>query len=339
MREPRFWWRQAGAAAALLSPLGAAYGAIAAWRMARPGQRAGIPVLCVGNLTLGGAGKTPTAIAVGKLLAAADKRPFFLSRGYGGKLAGPVLVDPAVHRADDVGDEPLLLVRIAPTIVARDRVAGAAAACAGGADVIIMDDGFQNPSLVKDCAILVVDARRGVGNGRVFPAGPLRAPLAAQLARADALVVIGNDSSAVPLIASAKQRRIPVFDTTLESDADDIAAIGRRPVLAFAGIGDPDKFFATLAAAGIEARIKRPFPDHHRYSAADAASLLAEAAQLGLLPVTTEKDMVRIADRAETADLAAAARVLAVTLGFADAAGFRDFVLRRAGPSKRTAQA
>ena len=330
MREPRFWWRETGTAATLLAPLGAAYGAVAAWRMGWAGRRANIPVLCVGNLTLGGAGKTPTAITVGRLLTQAGLHPFFLSRGYGGQLAGPVLVNPAVHGAADVGDEPLLLARVAPTMVARDRLAGALAAQAAGANVIVMDDGFQNPSLVKHCAILVVDSHRGIGNGHVFPAGPLRAPLDAQLARADAMVVIGDGRAAAGLIASATGRHIPVFPANLEPNADDIAAIGRRPVLGFAGIGDPDKFFATLAGAGIDVRVKRPFPDHHVYTAADAASLLAQVAQSGLLPVTTEKDMARLAGRPETAELAAAARALAVTLRFADSDSFRAFVLRRA---------
>src|SRR5205807_8554022 len=166
MREPAFWWRPPGWQAGVLAPAAALYGAMAGRRLARPGRRAGVPVVCIGNPTLGGAGKTPTAIAAARMLAAAGERPALLSRGYGGMLAGPLLVDPARHRALDVGDEPLLLAHVAATIVARDRVKGAAAAAAAGASVIVMDDGFQNPSLVKDVSILVIDARRGVGNGR-----------------------------------------------------------------------------------------------------------------------------------------------------------------------------
>src|SRR6266849_1029797 len=183
MREPSFWWREPAAGALvpiLLAPLAAAYGAVAAARLVRPGNSAGVPVLCVGNLTVGGAGKTPTALALARMLAAAGRRPIFLSRGYGGTLAGPVHVDPKRHRAADVGDEPLLLARSAPTVVARDRVAGAAMAHATGAGSIVMDDRFQSPNLHKDLSILVVDGRRGVGNAQVFPAGPLRAPLDAQ---------------------------------------------------------------------------------------------------------------------------------------------------------------
>src|SRR5437868_3119509 len=184
MRAPAFWWREERTiASTLAAPAAAVYGAIATARLKRPGERVGVPVVCVGNPTLGGAGKTPTALAVVKLLIAAGERPVLLSRGYGGALAGPLAIDPRRHRADDVGDEPLLLARVAPTIIARDRLAGARAALAAGARAIVMDDGFQNPALAKDFCILAIDARRGIGNGRVFPARPLRAPPAAQRAR------------------------------------------------------------------------------------------------------------------------------------------------------------
>jgi tetraacyldisaccharide 4'-kinase len=330
MREPGFWTRPPGVVAALLAPLATVYGAVAAWRLRRPGRRVGIPILCIGNLTHGGAGKTPTAIAVGALLDAAGARPFFLSRGYGGRLAGPVRVDPARHTASDVGDEPLLLARTAPTIIAHDRAAGAAAARAAGASVIVMDDGFQNPSLAKDLSILVVDGRNGIGNGFVFPAGPLRAPLVAQMSRAQALVIIGEADGAAAPIAAAQHRGIPVFTARLVPAPGDLAALSGRPVLAFAGIGDPEKFFATLAAAGIDLWVRRGFADQHPYTAGDAAALLARAEADGLLPVTTEKDMVRLAGNPETAALAAATRTLAVKLTFDDAARFSEFVQRAA---------
>ncbi|HWL04116.1 MAG TPA: tetraacyldisaccharide 4'-kinase, partial [Xanthobacteraceae bacterium] len=189
MRPPAFWTRRPGLAAGLLSPIAALYDRIATRRMTRAGAALSVPVICIGNPTLGGAGKTPTAIAVAQLLTAAGERPVLLSRGYGGRLAGPVRVDPARHLAADVGDEPLLLARAAPVVVARDRVAGAHLALSAGASVMVMDDGFQNPSLHKDFSILVVDGGSGIGNGRVFPAGPLRASLDAQLARAQALLV------------------------------------------------------------------------------------------------------------------------------------------------------
>src|SRR5215475_3586260 len=204
MREPAFWWDPDGTRW-WLSPLSGIYGIAAALRMRSPGRRAGVPVICLGNLTVGGAGKTPAALEVGRLLLAAHERPYFLSRGYGGRLAGPVRVDPARHTAAAVGDEPLLLARLAPTIVSRDRVAGAEAAHRDGATVIVMDDGFQNPSLTKDLSIVLVDGRRGVGNSRVVPAGPLRAPLKTQLENAHAIVVVGPPQGAVAVVESAQR--------------------------------------------------------------------------------------------------------------------------------------
>jgi tetraacyldisaccharide 4'-kinase len=326
MDEPAFWWRPPGIAAALLRPFAAIYGAIAAARLRRSGQRAGIPVICVGNLTLGGAGKTPTALAIAELLAAAGANPFFLSRGYGGALAGPILVDPVRHSAAQVGDEPLLLARAAPTVVARDRVAGADAAREAGAGVLVMDDGFQNPALAKDLSIIVVDGRRGLGNGCVFPAGPLRAPLATQLPRAQALLVIGHASGAADLITTARARNVPVFAARLDPDVNDVAALAGRPVLAFAGIGDPQKFFDTLTTAGVEVRKTRICPDHYLYTEDDAAVLLAQAKAAGLIPVTTEKDMARLSGRGDSAELANATQVLRVRLQLEDRAGFADLV-------------
>ncbi|MGA2124642.1 MAG: tetraacyldisaccharide 4'-kinase [Xanthobacteraceae bacterium] len=322
MRAPSFWWRRAGVAAGLMAPFAAVYGMIAAARLGRPGVAPGIPVMCIGNLTVGGAGKTPTALAVARLLAAAGERPVFLSRGYGGRLAGPVQVDPRRHGATDVGDEPLLLARAAPAIVARDRVAGARAAVAAGATVIVMDDGFQNPSLRKDAVLLVIDGRRGIGNGRVLPAGPLRAPLAHQLARADAILVIGEAPAAAAVMAAARGLGLKVFHGRLTPDPAAVAAVGARKVLAFAGIGDPDKFFAMLAEAGIEAPIRRAFSDHHGYTPEEAAGIAADAARHGLLPLTTEKDFVRL-----SGTLADCTQVLPVAIEVDEPEDFRRFVL------------
>ena len=327
MREPAFWWRPAGLAGALLSPLGAIYGAVAGARMARSGRSAGVPVACIGNLTLGGAGKTPTAMFVAQILADAGRRPFVLSRGYGGALAGPVQVDPAIHCAADVGDEPLLLAQTLPVIVARDRVAGAGAARAAGAGSIVMDDGFQSPNLHKNLSIVVVDGPRGVGNGSVFPAGPLRAPLEAQLDRTHALLVMGEQVHVRPVLEHALARKLPVFHGRLEADANALAALQRKPVLAFAGIGDPDKFFSTLAVAGIDVRVRMPFPDHHRLSHNEAMDIVERARRDGLVPVTTEKDMARLAGDDEAAELRAAARPLSVRLVVAEDAEFRKLVL------------
>jgi tetraacyldisaccharide 4'-kinase len=331
MRAPSFWWRQPGPAAAVLAPVAAAYGAVAARRMRQAGRDVGVPVVCIGNLTLGGAGKTPNALAVGRMLLAAGAQPFFLTRGYGGRLTGPLQVDAARHTAIEVGDEPLLLARLAPTIMARDRVAGAAAARAGGAGVVVMDDGFHNPSLTKHCAIVVVDGRRAIGNGRVFPAGPLRAPLAAQLERAHAMMVIGEARGAGAVAAQGQARGLPVFHARLAPDAAAVAALNGRPVLAFAGIGDPEKFFATVDAAGLAAPVRRGFGDHHRYTAAEASTLVGEAERRNVVLLTTEKDAARLAGDAAAAALAARARALPVTLVLDQEERFRAFVLERLG--------
>ena len=321
MREPGFWWRKAGLASGLLMPAAAVYGAVAARRMAQPGARMKRPLLCVGNFTHGGAGKTPAALWLAKMLQDAGERPFCLSRGYGGSLSGPKLVDAHGDDAAQVGDEALLLVRVAPTVVARDRVAGAQAAIAAGASVIVMDDGLQNSSLAKDFTIAVVDGRRGLGNGRVFPAGPLRAPLAAQLASSDALLVIGDGEAGRDIGAKAA---LPLFHGRLVADA---AALKARRVLAFAGIGDPDKFFATAEAAGIAVARRQAFPDHHRFSAEEAAELIMRAEHDGLALLTTEKDRARMAGEPLLAALAARVHVLPVALAVDEADALRKLVL------------
>jgi tetraacyldisaccharide 4'-kinase len=311
----------------LLAPLAGIYGAVAAARLQSPGRQAGLPVICVGNLTVGGAGKTPTALAVAKLLLAHRERPFFLSRGYGGRLAGPVEVNPSSHRAADVGDEPLMLARLAPTIVSRDRVAGVQAARRGGATVIVMDDGFQNSSLAKDIALIVIDGSRGIGNGRVIPAGPLRAPMRTQIARADALLVIGQGTAAAPTLEVAARRGISIFHGRLEPDRNTINALSGRKVLAFAGIGDPEKFFKTLTDSGVEIAERQSFPDHHRYTPDEADALLLRANAARLILLTTEKDLARLSGEAKLAALASRARALPVHLVVDEADQFRNMVL------------
>jgi tetraacyldisaccharide 4'-kinase len=324
MREPGFWWGKPGLAAGLLSPLAACYGAIAAGRMAQEGARVGLPVLCVGNFTLGGAGKTPTAMWLAKILQAAGERPFCVSRGYGGSADGPILVNAQGDSAAHVGDEALLLARVAPTIVSRDRVAGAQFAKAQGASLAILDDGLQNGALAKDFTIAVVDGRRGVGNARVFPAGPLRAPLDAQLARSDALLIVGEASDRIPAAGN-----LPVFNGRLVPEAAAVAALRGKNVLAFAGIGDPEKFFATSTQAGIAVAQRQAFGDHHRFAAAEAASLLAQADRGGLTLVTTEKDHARMAGDPALAALAARAQVLPVTLVVDEADELRRLILAK----------
>jgi tetraacyldisaccharide 4'-kinase len=331
MREPAFWWRPAGLAAGLLSPLGLIQGAVTARRMAQPGEPAGIPVICIGNLTVGGAGKTPTAILVAQMLVAAGRRPFLLSRGYGGREAGPIQVDLARHRARDVGDEPLLLARAAPTIVSHDRVAGAAHARMAGADVIVMDDGFQNPGLAKDLSIIVVDGRRGIGNAMAVPAGPLRAPFKRQLDRAQAVLVVGEGTAADPIVVAARERALAIFRGRLELDPEAVSKLKGRPVLAFAGIGDPEKFYATLREAGLDIRAQRSFPDHHRYRGAEATDLIRRCERDGLVPVTTEKDWVRLAWQDDLVALAGIAHALPVRLVVSGENVLRDYVLSRIG--------
>jgi tetraacyldisaccharide 4'-kinase len=327
MREPAFWWRNAGRAAALLAAASAVYGALAVRRMLKTGRHAGIPVLCIGNFTLGGAGKTPTALALAGMLLEEGERPYFLSRGYGGRLSGPIQVNLTEHRAPDIGDEPLLLARRAPTIVSHDRVAGAQAARAAGATVVVMDDGFQNPTLHKDVSLVVVDTRRGIGNRRVFPGGPLRAPLERQLARTSAILLVGEGDAGDDVVEAARARDIPVFRAAFVPDSNAVASFSGQRVLAFAGIGDPQKFFATLQEAGIDAPVTQAFPDHYRYTPADCAVLLRRAEQEGLALLTTEKDLVRLAGDEKLAALAARVRALPVTLVLDDPAALRDWLL------------
>jgi tetraacyldisaccharide 4'-kinase len=328
MRAPRFYFRPPGLASFLLLPFAMLYGAVAGWRMRRPGARAGVPVICIGNPTLGGAGKTPTAIAVARLLAAMGEKPAFVSRGYGGSDAGPVQVDPGAHDAARVGDEPLLLARHFPTFVARDRLAGGRLAAASGASVLVLDDGFQNPLLAKDCSLLVIDGAVGVGNGDVFPAGPLRAPLSAQLALAQGVVRVGAGEASRAVESQAVTTGLPVFSARLTPDSTAATALKGAKVLAFAGIGRPEKFFETLRATGANIVETRSFDDHHRFSANDAQRLLAAAKARSLLLVTTEKDMARMQGDPALAELAAQATSLPVQLSFEDLEGVRRLLER-----------
>lgn len=318
MKAPAFWWRPAGATALLLTPAATIYGSVAALRLGRGRHRASVPVICVGNVTVGGSGKTPTAIALAALLRSAGRRPVFLTRGYGGRLAGPVAVDPGRHGSDEVGDEALMLVRHAPTIVSRDRVAGAALALEHEAELIVMDDGLQNPSLRKDLAIAVFDGAVGTGNGLPLPAGPLRAPLAAQWRLIDAALVVGPGEPGERIAAMASARGLAVLRATLVPDEAAIDRLAGRQLFAFAGIGRPEKFFDTCRDAGLSVAGTRAFPDHHSYGASELSGLLDEAERDALVPVTTEKDMVRLAAHAATEPRLALVQALPATLAFAD---------------------
>jgi len=326
MREPAFWYRPRSLLSLALRPLGALYGAITSRRMARPGFQAPIPVLCVGNYHLGGAGKTPTVLALSALLRELGETPVVLSRGYGGRLGGPVLVDPESHKAGDVGDEPLMMARRVKVVVARDRVQGVALARSSGATVLVMDDGFQNPSLTKDLSLIVADGGRGIGNEAVFPAGPLRAPLKAQLERSDALIVIGAGEAGKRLAVVAGT--IACLRATLVADEGALAALRAGPVLAFAGIGDPGRFFRSLSAHGIDVAESRSFADHHVFGEAEIRDLLAAAARGGWKLVTTEKDLARIAGMEGFEVWGEAISVLPVQLEFADQAAWRGLIVR-----------
>ena len=299
MRAPDFWTED-GALAALLAPLGAGYDLAGRLRRALvPSVAADIPVVCVGNLVAGGAGKTPVVLALVEALAARGAAAHCLSRGYGGRALGPRRVDAARDSAAEVGDEALLLARSAPSWVARDRAAGARAAAAAGAQVLVMDDGFQNPALAKDLSLVVVDGAYGFGNRRVMPAGPLRESPARGLARADAVVLLGRDErnlgqSLEQRLGAGLDARRPLLGARLVPKAGSERLAGRK-VLAFAGIGRPEKFFATLAGLGAEVTETRAFPDHHPYRATELRDLRERAHGLDAVLVTTEKDAVRLA--------------------------------------------
>jgi tetraacyldisaccharide 4'-kinase len=330
MREPAFWYRPSSLYARLLMPLGALYGAVAATRLMRSGLDVGIPVLCVGNYHVGGAGKTPATLALVDLLRELGETPVVLSRGYGGRLRGPVSVDPQRHTAADVGDEPLMMSRTVPVVVARDRIDGAAMAKSRNASVILMDDGFQNPQLTKDTSLVVIDGSRGLGNGSVFPAGPLRAPLAPQLARTDALIVVGAGHAADRVAGEVAAQGRPVLRSHLVPERASHEALRGKRVLAFAGIGDPGKFFATLHESGVDIVVQKGFPDHHPFSAAEIDVLMAEAKSRDLMLVTTEKDFVRLGAAAHANNIAP----FAVTMQFNDRATLRSFLIDRLGKAR-----
>lgn len=292
MRPPAFWSRTApGWQAWLLSPLAAIWTAVGNRRMRRTTpHRMDIPVICIGNATLGGAGKTPVALDLAQRLQAAGATPHFLSRGYGGRQYGPIQVDPDTHEADDVGDEPLLLARVAPTWVARDRIAGANAAQAAGASHIIMDDGFQNPTLHKDFSFLVIDAGAGFGNGCVVPAGPLRESGAAALSRAQAVILLGDGPAPG---FDADQSPVPVLRAGIVACLPSSLSPGTA-CLAFAGIGRPEKFFQTARDLGLTVAETQSFADHYRYRPSDFKIMLTIAKALEAVLISTEKDYVRI---------------------------------------------
>ncbi|MEE8351827.1 MAG: tetraacyldisaccharide 4'-kinase [Rhodospirillales bacterium] len=303
MRAPDFWSRNGSSWGMALAPLGWAYGLSTRLRLARiKPWRAPVPVICIANVVAGGAGKTPVALSLGERLIGQGRKVHFLSRGFGGTEAGPLRVDPKKHSARDVGDEPLLLARVGPTWVSAERVAGAQEASAGpdGPDVIIMDDGFQNPGVFKDLSLLVVDGDYGFGNGQMIPAGPLREPVAAALSRAAAVVLIGEDAAGVNNHLALQGKDIPVLRANIKPDPET-AGLKGKPVFAFAGIAQPEKFFKSLKDTDLDIKGTRSFPDHHPFGRGDLEALKVAAMDAGATLVTTEKDAVRLpaADREE----------------------------------------
>jgi tetraacyldisaccharide 4'-kinase len=314
--EAPSWWYQPrwSVQAVLASPIALVFGLAMPVRFALArAYRSALPVVCIGNFTAGGAGKTPLAIAVAGMLQDMGASPAFLSRGYGGSLAGPHLVHPERDHAGLVGDEPLLLARHAPTVIARDRRAGARFIEAQGAGVIVMDDGFQNPGLEKDVALIAVDAAVGIGNGGMIPAGPLRGPLEFQVRRASAVMLIG-DGDAGERLARQIGSAAPVLRARIEPDAD-VSALHGTPVVAFCAIGRPDKFFDILRASGLDVARTFRFPDHHVFTNEDATRLMEAARESGARLLTTQKDWLRMPDsRSPVGALKQAAGVVPIRL-------------------------
>ena len=327
MRAPEFW-RHDGLTAHLLAPLGSAFAAVARLRhdVSRP-FHAPIPVICIGNLVAGGAGKTPVAMSVARHLSAIGANPHLVTRGYGGREAGPLRVEPGRHDFNAVGDEPLLLAAVAPTWVARDRAAGTRAAAGAGAGAVVLDDGLQNPGLAKDLSLVVVDGGYGFGNGRPMPAGPLREHAGRGLGRADAAVVMGTDSVG---IAERLGARLPVLHARVVPVAGADALAG-RDVVAFAGIGRPEKFFETLREIGCRIVASRAFPDHHQFTEHEIMGLIEDAAASGAAPVTTAKDAARL-----TPEARAMVEVLDIAVEWRDPE-MLESLLAAFGPDRRMA--
>ncbi len=327
MKAPAFWQAERSALAQLLRPAGLVCGAIAARRMARPGFRAEIPVVTVGNLVAGGAGKTPAAIAIARMLIEAGATPAFLSRGYGGSASQGAPMRVADQSATVVGDEPLLLARIAPTFVGADRAAAAHAACeTAKASVLVLDDGLQSRRVEPDLALAVVDGESGIGNGLCIPAGPLRAPLREQLRHVHAIVIVGAGAAGEAVGAFARMAGVAAFSATIEPEAQARGLAGEN-IVAFAGIGRPEKFFATLEEIGARVVARRSFADHHVYDPQEIDALRALAKRDNARLVTTEKDLARLADAMREG-------IAAVPVRMNFDAGFGDFLLaslRKAG--------
>jgi tetraacyldisaccharide 4'-kinase len=327
--SPPFWWKNAGWQAWALWPFSLAYGAVAA-RIMKERQRfqADCPVICVGNFTVGGAGKTPTAITLARAAIAKGLKPGILSRGYGGSLDRTTVVDPDHHRAMDVGDEPLLLARVALTVISRNRIDGAKKLVAEGVDLIIMDDGFQSARLHLDFALVVLDTVRGLGNGYSVPSGPVRAPIRRQLPHVTALLKVGKGNAADRLVRLLARAGKPIYEASIVPR--DVADLKGQRVLAFAGIADPEKFYRTVAETGAEIVETASFGDHQHLSEDQISDLIDLASAKDLQIVTTAKDHVRLRGGHGRADeLLQRARVIEVEMQF-DGPSFPSMIIDRA---------
>ena len=309
---PPFWWEKSDWRAWMLWPVSAVYGAVARYRLDNaPREEVPLPVLCIGNFTVGGAGKTPVAIAFAETARALGRTPGFLSRGHGGSLTHPHLVDPQKDSARLVGDEPLLLAAHGPVAVSADREGAAKLLQEAGCDFIIMDDGFQSARIHIDFALLVVDGVSGLGNGHVIPGGPMRAPLADQLRHGDAVLVMGEGDAGDYVVRKAARAGKPVHRARVEVVNGD--AFCKKRVFAFAGIGDPSKFYASLRGAGADIAATRNFGDHHPYSDDELEELVSAAKTARAKLVTTAKDAVRLSGGSSLAR-SVAGRVLVLNI-------------------------
>ena len=326
---PPFWWTKTGWQAICLYPFSFVYGRISGAVMRhRRGHVLPLPVICIGNFTIGGAGKTPTAIAIARAAKAKGLKPGFLSRGYGGSLDVTTVVDPHHHRSTAVGDEPLLLAREALTVISRRRVAGAERLVAEGVDLVIMDDGFQSARLQVDYALIVVDSMRGIGNGWVVPSGPVRAPIGIQMRQLDAILKVGKGDAADQFVRQASRSGKPVLVANVVPKAgEDLAG---RSVLAYAGIADPNKFYRTLEELGAVIVDRQDFPDHHHLGEDEMSDLLARAERQGLELVTTAKDSVRLSGgHGRSGELQEKSRVVDIDMVFDDSRA-PDLIIDRA---------
>lgn len=312
MKTP-FFWTEKNIISTLLMPLGWLYGSATKLRfMFKKTRKADVPVICVGNLTAGGTGKTPVSLSIAQILQNMGNKPFFLTRGYGGKIKN-IQVDASIHTAKQVGDEPLLLADAAPTIVNPDRYQGAVLAVKNGADCLIMDDGFQNPGLFKDLSFLVFDGISGIGNGLCVPAGPLRESFDAGLKRAQALIILGEDRHCL-----AQRVNLPIFYGRIKEIEPQY---NNRGVLAFAGIGRPQKLYDSLQKCGLKVIETIDFPDHHQYQRHELEQLIKRAAEKKLDIYTTSKDFVKIPQ-----DMQNHFNVLSIKIDWQDEDALRRFI-------------